>query len=51
MVAASTAECFKERENRKEPRLSRPSPEAMVMDVFTTVRELGFPIEVRTDYS
>ena len=45
------AECSKERENCKEPRLSRPSPEAMAMDVFTTVRQFGFPIEVRTDYS
>jgi predicted metal-binding protein len=45
------AECLRERENCKEPRLSRPSPEAMAMDVFTTVRQFGFPIEVRTDYS
>jgi predicted metal-binding protein len=45
------SECSKERENCKEPRLSRPSPEAMAMDVFTTVRQFGFPIEVRTDYS
>ena len=45
------SECSKERENCKEPRLARPSPEAMAMDVFTTVRQFGFPIEVRTDYS
>ena len=45
------AECSGERENCKEPRLSRPSPEAMAVDVFTTVRQFGFPIEVCTDYS
>ena len=45
------AECSGERETCKEPRLSRPSPEAMAVDVFTTVRQLGFPIEVCTEYS
>ena len=45
------ADCSQERENCKEPRLSRPSPEAMAVDVFTTVRQFGFSIEVRTDYS
>ena len=45
------AECTGERENCKEPRLSRPSPEAMAVDVFTTVRQFGFPIQVRTEYS
>ena len=45
------ADCSQERENCREPRLSRPSPEAMAVDVFTTVRQFGFSIEVRTDYS
>jgi len=45
------SECSGERESCKEPRLSRPSPEAMAVDVFTTVRKFGFPIEVRTNYS
>jgi predicted metal-binding protein len=45
------SECSAERESCKEPRLSRPSPEAMAVDVFTTVRQYGFPIEVRTEYS
>jgi predicted metal-binding protein len=45
------ADCTGERENCKEPRLSRPSPEAMAVDVFTTVRQFGFPIQVRTEYS
>jgi len=29
---------------------SRPAPEAMAVDVFTTVRKYGYPIEVLTDY-
>lgn len=35
----------------KNPRLARPSPESMAVDVFTTVRKAGFPIEVLTEYS
>jgi len=42
-------ECVPERANCKEPKLSRPSPEGMAMDVFTTVRKLGYPIDVLTD--
>jgi len=42
-------ECAATRAGCKEPKLSRPSPEAMAMDVFSTVRRLGFPIEVLTD--
>ena len=45
------ADCTGAREKCKEPRLSRPSPEAMAVDVFTTVRQFGFPIQVRTEYS
>jgi predicted metal-binding protein len=43
-------ECTGDRETCKEPRLSRPGPEAMAVDVYTTVRQFGFPIDVRTDY-
>jgi predicted metal-binding protein len=43
------AECVPERANCKEPKLSRPSPEGMAVDVFSTVRKLGYPIEVLTD--
>ncbi|OGN91250.1 MAG: metal-binding protein [Chloroflexi bacterium RBG_13_48_10] len=43
------AECVPERINCKEPKLSRPSPEGMAMDVFSTVRKLDYPIEVLTD--
>lgn len=35
----------------KRPKLARPAPEAMAVDVFTTVRQYGYPIEVLEDYS
>ncbi|MGD2206600.1 MAG: DUF2284 domain-containing protein [Anaerolineae bacterium] len=35
----------------RNPRQARPSPEAMAVDVFSTVRPLGYPIEVLSDYS
>ncbi|MFC1515280.1 DUF2284 domain-containing protein [Thermodesulfobacteriota bacterium] len=44
-------DCTGERGTCKEPRSARPSPEAMAVDVFSTVRQYDFPIEVRTDYS
>ena len=34
----------------KEPRSARPTPEAMAVDVFSTVRRVGYPIEVLSDY-
>lgn len=39
------------REECKEPRLARPSPEGMGIDVYATVRKLGYPIKVLSDYS
>ncbi|MBI9083165.1 MAG: DUF2284 domain-containing protein [Desulfobacterales bacterium] len=42
-------ECAGSRENCKEPRLARPSPEAMAVDVYSTVRRVDFPIDVRSD--
>ena len=45
------ADCVQDRADCKKPELSRPSPEGMAIDVFTTVRKLGFPIEVLTDPS
>jgi predicted metal-binding protein len=39
------------REECKQPRSARPSPEAMAMDVYATVREVGYPIEVLSEYS
>lgn len=44
-------ECAGERETCKEPRLSRPSPEGMAVDVYATVRQFGYPAEVLPDYS
>jgi len=41
--------CAEVRAECKEAKLARPSPEAMAVDVFSTVRQHGFPIEVLTD--
>jgi len=43
--------CVPQREACRQPRASRPSPEAYGVDVFSTVRALGFPIQVLTDTS
>lgn len=43
------SECVATRADCKKPKLSRPTPEGMAVDVFTTVRKLGYPIEVLTD--
>lgn len=44
-------ECTGVRETCKEPRMARPSPEAMAVDVYSTVLQYGFPINVRVDYA
>jgi len=45
------AQCSGKRETCIEPRKARPTPEAMAVDVFATVRKAGYPIKVlaRTD--
>ena len=43
-------ECTGDRQTCNEPRMARPAPEAMAVDVYSTVRQYGFPINVRTDY-
>jgi len=43
-------ECVGSRTACKEPKLSRPTADAMAVDVFTTVRKLGYPIEVLSEY-
>jgi predicted metal-binding protein len=43
-------ECSGSRTSCKEPKLARPVPEALAVDVFTTVRKLGYPIGVLSDY-
>jgi predicted metal-binding protein len=44
-------QCAGDRKACKQPRLSRPTPEAMAIDVFATVRQIGYPIEVLRNYS
>jgi predicted metal-binding protein len=44
------AECAGTREACKQPVAARPSPEGMAVDVFSTVRRYGYPIEVLTAY-
>jgi predicted metal-binding protein len=34
----------------KEPEQARPTPESLAVDVFTTVRKVGYTIEVLSDY-
>lgn len=43
-------ECPGARAACKEPKLARPSPDALGIDVFTTVRRIGYPIEVLSDF-
>lgn len=47
---AICADCVPVRENCKLPEKSRPSPEGMGVDVFATVRSVGYPIEVLSNY-
>jgi predicted metal-binding protein len=41
--------CLGVRTECKNPKLARPSPESFAVDVFTTVRKLGYPIDVLDD--
>jgi predicted metal-binding protein len=34
-----------------EPKLARPTPEALGVDVYSTVRKANYPIQVLSDYS
>lgn len=43
-------DCPGTRADCRNPALARPCPEALGVDVFSTVRSAGFPIEVRTEY-
>lgn len=45
------SECTGVREGCKMPKSARPTPEGMAVDVFSTVRKYGYPIEVLADYS
>jgi predicted metal-binding protein len=44
------ADCAEHRNECKNMELSRPSPEGLGVDVFATVRKLGYPLEVLTNY-
>lgn len=43
-------DCAETRAECKEPKLSRPTPDALAMDVYATVRKIGYPIEVLSDF-
>ena len=43
--------CTGERATCKSPKLARPAIEGMAVDVFATVRQVGYPIEVLSDYA
>ncbi|MCG6893348.1 MAG: DUF2284 domain-containing protein [Desulfobacteraceae bacterium] len=43
-------DCAGDRTSCQHPRMARPSPESMAVDVYSTVRRFGFSVEVRTDY-
>ena len=44
-------ECTGEKEDCKNPRIARPSPESMAVDVYSTVRQFGYPIHVLSEYT
>jgi predicted metal-binding protein len=44
-------DCVGRRSECKQPKSARPSPESLAMDVFSTVRQCGYPIEVLSDYT
>ena len=43
-------ECGGVRTSCKQPRLGRPTPEGLAVDVFGTVHKIGYPIEVLSKY-
>jgi predicted metal-binding protein len=45
------SECTRNANTCKHPESVRPLLDSMAVDVFTTVRKNGFPIEVLTDYN
>jgi predicted metal-binding protein len=47
---AMCQDCPGRRVKCRHPRAARPSPESMAVDVFSTVKQYGYPIEVLSDY-
>lgn len=43
-------ECAASRTSCKEPKLARPTADALGIDVYTTVRKIGYPIQVLSEY-
>ncbi len=43
-------DCVPKKEDCKHPEMRRPTPEAFFMDVYETVRKIGYPIQVLTDF-
>ena len=43
--------CTADRTTCKKPLLARPTPEALAVDVYSTVRAIGYPIQVLADYT
>jgi len=44
------AECASTRSGCNKKKAARPAPEAFAVDVFSTARSLGYPIEVLSDH-
>jgi Predicted metal-binding protein len=44
-------ECPGKKEECREPKMARPTPEALGVDVYKTVRQIGYSIQVLPDYS
>jgi predicted metal-binding protein len=44
-------DCSGSRTNCLNKKLARPTPEALAVDVYSTVKQVGYPIEVLSDYS
>ena len=44
------AKCPGKKELCKQPKMSRPTPDALAVDVYSTVRQIGYPIEVLSRY-
>lgn len=45
------SDCTGDRADCNNPKSARPAPEALAIDVFSTAKQCGYPIEVLTDYS
>ncbi len=44
-------ECTSNSKDCKHPKQSRPTPEGMAVDLFSTVKNIGYPIKVLKDYT